>query len=567
MKPIYASIIMLFTVPAATQAQHDEANILSYYAVGNSLDGQLLIDRTNVLRFYPVFAMRGDVDSVHVSIYYGAHLFEQYAKHFDGKKYWQVLLPKFFLGEAIQRMEVEIRIDLGDKYASTLATYQEIRQTLKEVSRRAKDVSNIMKQLKDHATRSSLIFLSKANKLDTELVKLTTFQKDIGNLLAIDTTSIQETKKCLSEWIQAIDTLSSDSSLSRAVASLSNMTIGIPDTMDSLFIPPFDSLKLRNNRDTTAFNSVISVKKAAIEKLKTMSDSLRQIILKYKELKASTNLSAIRKYFDNTLNPLASNQIPGIVNSLNRIKIDLKKQVESADSIVINVKTLVSELTSYASTSILDTLKLGSITARIDSLDLKEKTLRDSVRNRIARELLIGLTDQSYTGPSVTKADIILDDSLHFVRILYRNYKTSLRYMPALDPGEKMGIFRIRYIPFPIVGMPNKTAPRLLKPMSTSSPTVFEVGLAFGDAIVPGDEFVPTEFSWRRLGFAFAITEQLFKDSADVIGLALTYDFNSYGSIGLGGNFAHDEVHPYFSFGINKKAFEVAIKGMASIFK
>jgi len=192
---------------------------------------------------------------------------------------------------------------------------------------------------------------------------------------------------------------------------------------------------------------------------------------------------------------------------------------------------------------------------------------RDSIVNTLAKELQVDLLDTLYTGPSVRRCDLTIDETFEFARILYRNYKGSLRHMMALDPAERMGIFRARFVPFPIVGTQSSPRMNLKKPMSTSSPTVFEIGLAFGDAIVPGDEFVVSEFSWKRLGIAFAVTERLFSDSAEVIGLALTYDFNSYGSIGIGGNFARNEVHGYASLGINKKAFEAVIKGLAGLFK
>ena len=74
-------------------------------------------------------------------------------------------------------------------------------------------------------------------------------------------------------------------------------------------------------------------------------------------------------------------------------------------------------------------------------------------------------------------------------------------------------------------------------------------------------------FSFRRLGVVFAITEKMFNKDAQIIGLALTYDFNSYGSIGVGGNFAQSEANPYFSLGINKKAFEAVLGGLPGLFK
>jgi hypothetical protein len=193
--------------------------------------------------------------------------------------------------------------------------------------------------------------------------------------------------------------------------------------------------------------------------------------------------------------------------------------------------------------------------------------LRDSLISVLERGIELGLLDTLYTGPSVRKSDLIIDADFSHASILYRNYKTSLRYMTALDPAERLGIFRIRYVPFPVFGSQTRPRMSLSRPMSTTSPTIFEVGLAFGDAVVPGDQFLVPEFSWRRLGIAFAISERLFSDSAEVIGLALTYDFNSYGSIGIGGNFARNEVHGYASLGINKKAFEAVTKGLAGLFK
>ena len=215
----------------------------------------------------------------------------------------------------------------------------------------------------------------------------------------------------------------------------------------------------------------------------------------------------------------------------------------------------------------------ASITHSIQAIKLERSRLeqslvvvRDSIGSLIAEQVEKGLVDTLLSGPSVRKSDIVVDEDLSGASILYRNYKTSLRFMPALDPAERMGIFRARYVPFPIVGTYDSPRMNLKKPLSTSSPTVFEIGLAFGDAIVPGDDFVMPEFSWRRLGVAFAVTERLFNDDAEIIGVVMTYDFNSYGSIGLGGNFAYNQTHGYTSLGINKKAFEAVLGGLAKLF-
>jgi len=152
------------------------------------------------------------------------------------------------------------------------------------------------------------------------------------------------------------------------------------------------------------------------------------------------------------------------------------------------------------------------------------------------------------------------------VKIHYANDKAALRQMPALDPSEFSGVFRVRYVPFPIVGTIKNGKMRLLRPYAKDSPTVFEVGLRVGDIILPGDDFVTPLFSLRRVGIAFAITEKLFKEDAEIIALAVTYDFSSYGSLGVGGNFAHGERHGYASFGINKKAFEAVLRGLTGLF-
>jgi hypothetical protein len=191
----------------------------------------------------------------------------------------------------------------------------------------------------------------------------------------------------------------------------------------------------------------------------------------------------------------------------------------------------------------------------------------DSLSSRLARALQAGLADTNYVGPSVRKCDIVIEPSFARARILYRNYKTGLRKMPALDPVERMGIFRIRYVPFPIIGDVSSGKMRLHSTLvGDSSALVLEVGLGFGDIYSASDDLVPKELSIRRFGVAFAVTPRLFSKDADVLAVALTYDFNSYGSLGFGANLAHETIRPYASFGINKRAFEAAVTGLVKLF-
>ena len=257
-----------------------------------------------------------------------------------------------------------------------------------------------------------------------------------------------------------------------------------------------------------------------------------------------------------------SSRIEGSIDSLRQKSLRFIA-LDSIRSVRVHSITLLLQTKS----EIEDTLRaLDANFKRISSSKAMYTMAADTLVRRLRHEIEMGLVDTLYSGPSVRPSDLVIDPSFTSARILYRNYKRELRYMPALDPAERMGIFRIRYVPFPVAGLPGNPKTTLRGPFG-ENPTVFEVGLAFGDAIVPGDEFVVPEFSSKRLGVAFAVTEKLFNDDARIIGLVLTYDFNSYGSIGIGGNFAQHETNPYFSFGINKKAFEAVLSGLAGLFK
>jgi hypothetical protein len=409
-------------------AQKNQSNVLSYYAVGNSLDGQLMSDMENVLRFFPVYAMQQQIDSVRVTVYYGGKIFTRYANRAISGSYWEALLPQFRLGEAIQRLEILIRFKLDEYYSERYSSLTESRnaatENIKEIESEGREIKRKLQSITDTLEKNGVSYL-----------------------------------------------------------------------------------QLR---------------------------SLRQIRQKRAE-----------------------------VYSIERNKILSSENLSDSTNIDSLIKQYITTGTDYLTFSRKNRPILKEIYLNQDYINSQI----DSMKRSLAKEIEVDLLDTLYSGTSMRRSDLTIDSDFEYAHLLYRNYKPSLRYMPALDPAERMGIFRIRYVPFPIVGTPDKPRPMLLKPMNTNSPTVFEVGLAFGDAIVPGDDFVPPEFSWKRLGIAFAITEQLFSDSAQVLGLALTYDFNSYGSIGIGGNFAGKTAHGYASLGINKKAFEAVIKGLTGLFK
>jgi hypothetical protein len=445
-------VLIVAISQSLTLAGDGNVNVLSYYAVTNSLDGQPMIDMTNILRFYPVFSMRDNVDHVNVTIYYGGNIFSRDADKLENGKYWQTLLPIFKLGEAIQRMEVDVHFSLDSRY------------------------------------KTWYIYLTK--KRDSVLTNEALSQESRPELKA----KLKATTEILRK-------------------------LGI------------SYLHLRTLRKSFQIDK---------DYYKQKRDSIFNVLV-----------SASRK--DSMSTPDDS--------SPNRDELSNISQEKKIDTALIDQK-------------IAEYIKIGESYLRNDQTYNKTSAsendsiafARDSIKMQIAKEIEIGLVDTNNTGLSVRKSDIIIDTDFVGARILYRNYKTTLRYMPALDPAEKMGIFRVRYVPFPMTALSNEDAMRLHGPFGGTF-TVFEVGLAFGDAIVPGDEFVLPEFSLKRVGVAFGITEKLFNSDAEVIALAFTYDFNSYGSIGVGGNFAQNVVRPYASFGINKKAFEAVLGGLAKLFK
>lgn len=185
------------------------------------------------------------------------------------------------------------------------------------------------------------------------------------------------------------------------------------------------------------------------------------------------------------------------------------------------------------------------------------ENLKEEIASNIYESIIATLSDRSYSGPGIGKSDIIIDSDFKSARILYRNYNIGMRQNPALDPAEKLGIFRVRYVPFAVIGGELITA---VSADNANRKAVFEVGMGFGDVTIASDQLFKPALSSRRLGVVFAISEELFSDNATIRALALTYEFNAYGSISAGANFPiKGKAQSYFSFGINKKAFEALL--------
>ena len=433
-------LLLLFYVSLAAQ---NDANVMSYYASDNNLDGQPRIDMLNVMRFFPVFAIQDSVTSVDITIYYGNKIFDAKADKMAGGKYWQTLLPDFKLGDAIQRVEVAMTIQLPNYFSQLL--------------------KNVDSTLKASKIDSRTIARKKNERIENEIKSLTNLK-----------------------WTE--------------VLKATEVLIDKSEVVDSF-----------NFKNKESLNNIFSKETFFIRK----NDNDKKEFL--------------NEFYTLITNPDTYDKLVKIVDYKNSVISEYQQQLKSIDYL---------------------------------------KAQKDSMVQSLYDKIVGRLADSSYSGPAIRKSDLLISDpDFEKATLLYRYYQNNLRYRKALDPAEHLGIFRARYIPFPVAGTPNDIKVQLLAPTQTGSPAVFEVGLSFGDDIVSGNNTFNPAFSASRLGVAMVITEKLFSSDAQIIGLALTYDFNSYASIGVGRNLAQGKSFPYYSFGINKKAFEQLLSALAGLFK
>lgn len=434
---IYSQPIAVDTVSVPvinSDEDNSSANVLSYYGVGNSLDGQPLINTVNLLRFFPVFNLREVTNKVKVTLYVGNKVYTREAIKKDDGRYWEINLPTFQLGEAIQRLDVETNMVLNN---------EEYRDYISKINASNDSIRSVLAEFRKKLVNDSAIFYKNLNALSS-----------------------------------------------------------------------------KKSSDTVNFNSILdlidSVKIINIGKIAELNEQLFKI---------------------NTL-----------INKSNNENLSINQSV-------IELMGKFKEFMSY-----IDDLSKKSLNRTQEQMQFI-KDLKKELKNSINQQA-------KNSGPSINESDIIFtfENNEINLKILYRNYKKELRQLVSLDPAEKSGIFRVRYIPFPIIG--NK----LYKPMQNNSIYVFEFGLGFGNIAFAGDDFIKPVLSAERLGIAFAISSELFNKNAKVMAIVLTYDFNAYGSIGIGANFKSagdesDNIQPYFSFGINKGAFEDLVKGLNKLFQ
>lgn len=421
MKRIIIHIILLVIAvsisPLILKSADDNINVLSYYAISNQLDGQPMFEMNNVLRFYPVFSFRENTNSVYITIYKNGTRFHVPAIANEDKSYWEIRLPSFELGEAIQRIEVEAKIEARDFYGAALNEYK----------------LSLLREMKN----------SECGKGDS-----------------------CNNKRC-AEFLDMLKRIDDFIEADYTMARIENST------------------QYSLNIDTAQAKANLLYYKSDFEKISIPKN-------------AELDSGKIQEQYSQLL-------------AHNWLAIDRYTEIPEA-------------VTNYLVKKLSDTMQVGT---------------------------------------SIRAADIKFDKYGKEANLLYRNYKRGVRYLTALDPAERLGLFRLRYIPFAIIGK------ELVKPIGNNATGIFEVGMSFGDPIVSGDDFAVPPLSFERLGIAFAVSHELFSDSARISALAFTYDFNSYGSIAAGANFnvKDNKIQSYLSFGINRKAFEGIVKIMQDFFR
>ncbi len=519
--PILAMIFLAALCSAVASA--GDINVISYYAARNYIDGQLLANQTNVIRFFPVFAHREDVTEIEITIYYGSEDLSATAKRHDNGRYWEAELPPFDIGQSVQRIEALVTLNLDSSYRKQLEFKIEVEKF-----------------------RTAYERIIALHKLQMGNAAETDFPTDAADYQMLDQFAVYARHDNAREL---------------------NRMLLLDAMLQEIKYP--EEPKVRFNAWCAKVNN------DSVQVDSERRDSLIQQIKKpiCKRLMNLKNLDEFQRVVSPVV-ALSDSCSSGLPDSIWSNKIDVEDASEQVAKFILNWTE------SFQYDSFAELMLAGADLKGAGAKQLKEETdtqdefdkysveegFKDDIRKAILEEIQQNFTDSSLVGARLLKADIVIEDELRNATILYRNDKQDLRKMPALDPTERRGIFRLRYIPIPVTRIGDHRLQRIGF-AGERSHTVFEVGVAFGDAYVASDEMVPREISIRKLGVAMAITEELFSNNAELLGVALTYDISSFVSLGAGANLANETIQPYFSFGVNRQAFEALTRWIGDTFE
>lgn len=601
-------LFFLFIVLQAI-GQKKKINVLSYYAVNNTIDGQPKVDQINVLRFYPVFAFRSVTEEVKITVYYAGEVYRREAIANSDSLYWEAKLPDFRLGESIQRYEVETRIRLElleeywDKLEEYKSSYTDIIDDLNKIEDKIDPVYwnnlgnsvnssiNSIKEKKDVVISSLSSFIQDKNQYSKEVERIqkyikTELKDNLQQLLVQmrgDTTHLDSLLGKPGAYNNT-GKIHSDTLRTRLILIREGLKLSYQDYYreDTIFIKKaFDSLKnalpnFNNQRILDALANSKSRLRSIFESHDPpfgSIDTLQRIASEQDSTEYNEAYEKTKKALGLYWNSVTQRALPqdSVIAELKMLK-DSIWAINGSDLVLIK-QAIDSNLQQAIDPIRGVSLELNVVQGKIremNGFNFSAESLNElmsgmmAIRDTVKVNLIEELTDTKFSGIDIQKSDIVLGDSLKWAKILYRNYKLKNRDLPALDPGEELGVFRLRYIPFPVVGN------QLAGPARSGFPIVFEAGVAFGNRTIVSNELFDPAFSARKLGIAVAFTPKFFSDDAEILALVLTYDFNTYASIGVGANFGMMEngktPNTYFSLGINQRVFQELTQAIKNVF-
>ncbi|MBI5727534.1 MAG: hypothetical protein HY965_06755, partial [Ignavibacteriales bacterium] len=390
-------------------AQTEQSNILTYYAVDNSIDGQIMIEKINYLRFVPVFAIREKVQKVTVSIYSGSLYYTREALPSTDSTYWQSILPQFSLGDVIQRVEVEVKFALDDNS-----------MMLK------KNFENKLIALQDTLKDAKKVFAGKIDTIAASLAKAKNNADSLSKFL----------RKRLERWKGFSLRIDSTDSLNKVFIHVIQLQKELTDSLEILLRKTKEMKSELEKEHKTGDSSINdkAEKKPAVHKPVTINNAKAN---KYSEFSAKADeIKILGLYIDKNLDSLKKN------------KELARKKIEELLGGFINISSASDTAISKCANEL---FRLTAYTKGFLEGTVQDSyRLLDTIQNNIYRKILGNLVDKEFTGQSVQKSDVVVDLTANTARILYRNYKSANRKMPAIDPKEKFGIFRGRFIPLPV---------------------------------------------------------------------------------------------------------------------
>ncbi len=516
-----------------------ETNIINYFASNNQVIGVPVIKEENIFRFYPDLSFQEAIINARVLYYVTNDVYENYLIQREQGRFWECNLRDFELGESIQRVEVIVECDKG-KLNKILNLYNI--NTSKDnfnnylLLRRGDDRALLAKSIMQERKRIFNEYkniIIKENKALKEMTKtsIDSLKANINKKLDTVQSTFDSINGSISSSKDSIATLVKQIRIIKKLDKRKNLFTNFQDNFIFRIKDSIDlKTVLKDSADITRFEE---------------SDSTQFAIFNINNLKE----------FEDVIN--TSIYIPDSTWSSVQAKLKKISKSLSADSTAL--ANIVHSLKFYG----YDDSKVKIIPDNVFDFSFVEKS------REIASLPVYEPTDPQiaglYNAYVENRNSSLLDirykkNNKNIIEFAYRNDKRSLQYLQASDPVEKLGIFRVRLVPFAIYG---KDKDDNVKWQNTS--IIYEIALNFGSGVIKDDNFRPVLFDINRLGIGIGISANTFGSGSDFLSISLSYDINTYSTISFGAN-VKETPGFYMGVGINSRAFKDLVEASAHIF-